>query len=162
MMYEYSKNNLSSLAALLSQLSAGDYVRLVAALSQATIGQHVRHIAEMYQVLIGGYEGGCIAYDQRKRDRTIESDIAIAMEALEIISLNLQKPDKSLEVIYEINGEAISLQSNYEREVMYNMEHAIHHMALIKVAVIGMMDIQLPKEFGVAPATLQYRAQCVQ
>ena len=116
----------------------------------------------MYQGLISGYDSGIIEYDKRNRDRRIETDRAFAEATLSEIINNLDKADKNLLVIYDLEGREIKLQSNYHRELMYNMEHAIHHMALIKVAVLELTDIILPKEFGVAPTTLQYRAQCVQ
>jgi len=161
-MLDYSKNNLNWLTDLLQDLPEGIYDRPSVYLSQASIGQHLRHIAEMYQGLIRGYDSGIIEYDKRSRDRRIETDRAFAEATLSEIITNLDKADKNLLVIYDLEGREVKLQSNYHRELMYNMEHAIHHMALIKVAVLELTDIILPKEFGVAPTTLQYRAQCVQ
>ena len=161
-MFEYSKNNLKWVTVLLRDLPDGVYDRPSSLLSGATIGQHVRHIVEMYQGLLMGYDSSLVEYDKRKRDRSIETDRVFAETILIEIINNLNKTDKNLFVIYELEGREVKLQSNYHRELMYNMEHAIHHMALIKVAVIEMTDIILPKEFGVAPTTLQYRAQCVQ
>ena len=161
-MFEYSKNNLKWVTGLLQDLPEGIYDRPSTLLSGATIGEHVRHIVEMYQVLLNGYESSLVEYDKRKRDRRIETDRAFAETTLNEIISNLNKADKNLLVIYELEDREVKLQSNYHRELMYNMEHSIHHMALIKVAVIEMTDIILPKEFGVAPTTLQYRAQCVQ
>ncbi|MEM9648432.1 MAG: hypothetical protein AAF969_08120, partial [Bacteroidota bacterium] len=48
------------------------------------------------------------------------------------------------------------------REVMYNLEHTIHHHALIKVGIQFFTDIPLPESFGVAPSTLQHRQACAQ
>ena len=45
---------------------------------------------------------------------------------------------------------------------MYNLEHAIHHHALIKVGLKIMTKIELPESFGVAPSTIQYRKVCAQ
>lgn len=161
-MLDYSKNNLHWIIGLLRSLPEGAYDRPSLLLSQATIGQHTRHILEMYQGLIGGYDSGIVGYDNRKRDQNIETDTAFAEAIIHDIIIDLDKPNKVLQIISEIDGKSINLESNYDRELMYNLEHAIHHMALIKVAVIEMTDIILPKEFGVAPTTLQYRAQCVQ
>ena len=161
-MFEYSKNNLKWVVGLLQDLPEGLYDKPSTLLSDASIGQHVRHIAEMYQGLMSGYDSGLVEYDKRKRDRNIETDTAFAEGILNEIINTLDRADKPLQIVYQIEDREIILTSNYDREVMYNLEHAIHHMALIKVAVIEMTDIALPKEFGVAPTTLQYRAQCVQ
>jgi hypothetical protein len=45
---------------------------------------------------------------------------------------------------------------------MYNLEHLIHHEALIKVAITSMTEVAIPESFGVAPSTLQYRKECAQ
>jgi hypothetical protein len=54
------------------------------------------------------------------------------------------------------------VQTNYFRELLYNLEHSIHHQALIKVAVLKNKNIQLCSEFGVAKSTIEYRTQCAQ
>ena len=161
-MHSFSENKLRSISALLSVLPDGVYTRPCSQLSGATIGQHVRHTLELYQCLLSGYENGLVEYDKRKRDKIIEIDISTAGSVIASICTELDKQDKELRVAYEIEGREIALQSNYQRELMYNLEHAIHHMALIKVAVISMTDIVLPVEFGVAPSTITFRKQCVQ
>jgi len=161
-MLEYSKHNLKIIAGLLQVLPEEVYCRPSNLLSQASIGQHVRHIVELYQGLLSGYDKGPVNYDNRKRDRSIETDIALAQKGLTGIIESIDRPNKPLQLIAEIDGRQIILESNYDRELMYNLEHAIHHMALIKVGVIAMTDIVLPVEFGVAPATLQYRAESTQ
>jgi hypothetical protein len=45
------------------------------------------------------------------------------------------------------------------RELLYNLEHAIHHMALIQVAVRQAFPaLTLPAHFGVAYSTVQHQA----
>ena len=51
------------------------------------------------------------------------------------------------------------MKSSFYRELSYNIEHAIHHMALLKVAVKQTLTyISLPENFGVASSTIRYRA----
>ena len=52
--------------------------------------------------------------------------------------------------------------STYNREIVYNIEHAVHHMALIKVALKELEVEFVNEEFGVAYATVQYRRVCAQ
>jgi hypothetical protein len=47
-------------------------------------------------------------------------------------------------------------------EIAYNLEHTIHHMALIRVGLHELGDITLDDSYGVAPSTLKYRKRCVQ
>ena len=69
--------------------------------------------------------------------------------------------DITLEQQYLDNSdEVIALSSNYYREIMYNIEHAVHHQALIRIGVQSLRpEMALPKAFGVADSTIQYRNQ---
>ena len=153
---------LNSLIHVLTQLPLNSYHASCNALSNASIGQHTRHIIELYQCLIAGYITGEIKYDDRKRDLLLENDVIVAVDAIKEIQLNLDKPDKAVKIFSEADGDAVCIESNYYREVLYNLEHCIHHQALIKVALLSLKDIQIADSFGVAPSTLQYRQQCAQ
>lgn len=141
------------------QLPKDCYDRPCDLLTHASIGQHTRHIIEFYQCLLAGYEGAIVFYDKRKRDRRIEQDVHFAGNLLQRIQNSLERPQRRLLVFYELNGRQTKLRSNYFREVMYNLEHTIHHLALIKIAVDQLTELELPPSFGVAPSTLLYREQ---
>ena len=138
------------------------YARPAEGLFNATIGQHTRHVIELYQCLLDGYEMGEVCYDRRKRDLKIEQDVYFALERFHQIQRRLERPNKELGVIYGIGDNEVQLESNYYREVMYNLEHCIHHQALIKVGICQLSDLVVPDSFGVAPSTIAYRKQCVQ
>jgi hypothetical protein len=42
--------------------------------------------------------------------------------------------------------------------MVYNTEHAIHHLALIKVALIEMQLQVIDENFGMAYSTIKYKA----
>ena len=158
-----SKEALGSLVHVLLQLRQESiYAEPCGALSNATIGQHTRHIIELYQCLIGGYQAGDINYDDRKRNSLYENEITAAVNAVKEIQLNLEHPDKTVRIFCHTEDASICIESNYYREVLYNLEHCIHHQALIKVALLSIKDIQVADGFGIAPSTLQYRQQCAQ
>ncbi|MBS1947867.1 MAG: DinB family protein [Bacteroidetes bacterium] len=162
---EAVNNVFAQLAATLRQLSDQEYVQPCASLFKNTIGQHVRHIIELFQCLESGYEGGIVNYEKRKRDALIETDKKVAEKMLCQIFCQLNKPNKelSLEACYDdsVSGQ-LSIATNYYREVAYNLEHAIHHMALIRTGINEVSKISLPEEFGVAVSTIKYRKQCAQ
>lgn len=153
---------LQELSGLLAQLSNEEYTNPCSGLSNATIGEHSRHIIEMFQCLENQYDLQIINYDQRQRDFAIQNDTATAQKAIEIVLSHIDKPNINLELQQSIEGEKISIRTNYYRELVYNLEHCIHHQALIKVAVLQMAHLTVDDNFGVARSTIQYRKQCAQ
>ena len=153
------------LSETLNQLSNEEYVQPSQILLNATIGQHVRHIIELFQCLEKGYDEGAVNYEKRKRDYQIESNKELASLLLKEIYQNIERSNR--EIILEAEDYCDSMQivlitSNYYRELAYNLEHTIHHMALIRVAVNEVSSVILPAEFGVAYSTVKYRQQCAQ
>lgn len=153
---------LNELSGLLSQLSLQDYTAPCFGLSNATIGEHTRHIIEMFQCLEQQYENGIVNYDNRKRDHRIQTDTGFATAAIAEVLDALDKPNKNLQLQQLVDGEELLIESNYNRELLYNLEHCIHHQALIKVAVLQNDAIVIDENFGVARSTIEYRKQCVQ
>ncbi|WP_394750929.1 DinB family protein [Spongiimicrobium salis] len=161
-MFRSSLQTLEQFKNVLKQLPEHCYTQPCESLAKASIGQHARHVIELYECLQDGYASGEVCYDKRKRDKRIEQDVDFAVDRICEIQKTLERPDKTLTVSYELNEGEVVIQSNYMREVMYNLEHAIHHEALIKVGIRQMTDILLPESFGVAPSTMQYKSQCAQ
>lgn len=158
-----SIESLASLVIVLEQLrNTACYNNPCEALSNATIGQHTRHIIELYQCLLTGYTEGKINYDDRKRNQLYENDTIAAVAAIQQIQQNLDQPDKQVKIFCGTDGNSVCIESNYNREVLYNLEHCIHHQALIKVALLTIKDLNIEEGFGVAPSTLQHRQQCAQ
>ncbi len=158
-----SNKALSDLENILVQLPLpGSYTEPCRELSNATIGEHTRHIIELFQCLLSGYASGSVNYDDRKRNKLYENSIDEAVAVIKEIQNKLDQPDKQLNIVCGTGEQSISIGSNYYREVLYNLEHCIHHQALIKVALISMNVNLISEEFGVAPSTLQYRRQCAQ
>ena len=159
------RNVFVQLHETLDKLTPEQYTACSKSLFNATIGQHVRHIVELFQCLEQGYETGIVNYERRKRDRQIEMDKNLAIRLLHQINSDLLRTDKKLqlEMSYDdVSNETITVESNYYREVVYNLEHTVHHMALIRVGVAELSDIQLPEGFGVASSTIKHRETCVQ
>lgn len=155
-------NTLSELKIVLHQLSFENYTKAIPNLGDSSIGQHNRHIIELFQCLLYGYKSGVVNYDNRERNLLIESNINYAIETIDLIICNLEKPNKNLTLQQFLNGEIISIETNYFRELLYNLEHCIHHQALIKVGLFQMEEVTVNPDFGVAPSTIEYKKQCVQ
>lgn len=153
---------LNELSDLVSQLSDDNYCCPCYDLSNATIGEHTRHIIEMFQCLENQYESGIINYDHRKRDELIQTNTAFAKECIDTVLNQVNKPNKKLQLQQIVDGEELLIDSNYHRELLYNLEHCIHHQALIKVAILQLKTIEIDENFGVARSTIEYRKQCAQ
>ncbi|ASZ11945.1 DinB family protein [Chitinophaga pendula] len=156
---------LSQILQLLEQLTDKEYSNKIALLSDATIGQHIRHIIEFYLELNTGYASGIINYDKRKRDHSIEVDRTCAINKLQQLIAELEKENISLilETDYStIDSTAELIKTDYMRELAYNLEHTVHHMALIRVGIYMFNRLELPKDFGVAISTIKYRSTCAQ
>ncbi|WP_418262049.1 DinB family protein [Flavobacterium faecale] len=162
MLVQSVKNSLVELVDLLLELSNEEYTKTCATLSNSSIGEHTRHIIEMFQCLQNNYESGKVNYDQRARDYKIQTDTNCAIGKINQIIQNVDKTDKVMHLQQVIDGSELSIETNYNRELLYNLEHCIHHQALIKVGVIQNCTIQLNENFGVARSTIEYRKQCAQ
>jgi uncharacterized damage-inducible protein DinB len=126
---------------------------------RASIGQHVRHTLEFYQCLFQVEDA--VNYDLRKRDVLIESNPEHAAQTLAQIVETLDSFESDRELLLKTGDEDLGLlqfPSSFARELFYVLEHAIHHMALIRVLVKDQQpDFELSEQFGVAYSTLAHR-----
>jgi hypothetical protein len=134
-------------------------------LSKSTVGEHSRHVIELVQCLVNGYSNGVVCYDKRKREKEMETNPEYAAGIINKLLPLLHKPDKELllETGFDDSGDKmVVVNSSYKREMIYNIEHAVHHLALIKVGLKEMAIDPGDETIGVAYATLQYRKTCAQ
>lgn len=138
-------------------------------LSGNTIGKHIRHIIEFYDLMITGLASEKINYDQRSHDKVIEENRLMAIEKLNTLMQEFEsvKKDTPLTLLANYsfeNNEPVAIKTSFFRELQYNIEHAIHHMAIIKIAINhSFKEVALPENFGVAYSTIKYHEQqCAQ
>lgn len=98
--------------------------------SNAIIGERTRHIIEIFLCLTNEYKSGIVNYDKRERNKIIETDSSFAIEQIEINFNTIDKPSKYF--LSQLNGvdEKVVIHTNYYRELVYNLEHCIHHQFL--------------------------------
>ena len=157
-----SKNSLENLINIIQKINSDQYSQKIDLLANSSIGEHVRHIIELFQQLLNGYSTGIINYDDRKRDKKLQEDPNFAIESINEIILKLNKENIDLEILTIYNNYKSKIFSNYFRELIYNIEHFIHHQAIIKIGVES-LNIKLENEnFGMAKSTIQYKKECVQ
>lgn len=156
---------LTQLSGLIGQLTNEQYRAPLGLLNDNTVGKHVRHILEFFMILGKGSQTGVVNCDARPHDVLFELNKESALKSIDelIASINtmtLEKP-VTLEVSYVHDaGERVKIPSSLQRELAYNIEHSIHHMAIIKIAVKATFpSISLPSNFGVAYSTLRYHSE---
>ncbi|MBT1700036.1 hypothetical protein KK083_24325 [Fulvivirgaceae bacterium PWU4] len=159
---------LDQLAALLQEIDGRDFTKPSKALSQSTIGQHLRHTLEFFICFEQGFERGVVNYDKRAHDRLTETDKLMALNTIRRIrgfvsALRDNNKPLRLEVGFDPDKEQyISIETNAVRELVYNIEHAVHHMAIMKIGIREVAPyISLPPDFGVAASTVRYREAAV-
>jgi hypothetical protein len=139
-------------------------------LSGSTIGQHTRHIIEFYTCLLeqsAGQTDPVINYAQRRRDHQIESQPDHAISLVNDLCTRLNDLDAAQHCFLdctEHGQDNLLVASTIGRELIYNIEHTIHHLAIVKIALkAAHPEIVLPEHFGVAPSTIRHRQEaCAQ
>ena len=156
---------LDQLKKSIEQIDQAHFSKPCPILSNSTIGQHVRHTLEFFICLSESHESGSVDYDSRKRDKQIEEDKFAAIRSIDQITIflkaNSQNQRIQLVAQYDEEGKSgLQIDSNYYRELAYNIEHAIHHMALIKIGINNVCPyVILPEGYGVASSTIRHQRE---
>jgi hypothetical protein len=164
-LYNAINTSFQQLNEVLDQLTPEQYKTPSENLSGSSIGQHTRHVIELFQCLLAGYTSGTICYDDRKRDVRIETDPLFAKQLLADIASSIEHENIELQLsgVYdETSTEQLHLTTNYNRELLYNLEHTVHHMALIRVGLKELKTEPVGEHFGIASSTIRHREQCAQ
>ncbi len=151
---------------LLKQLQPNQFNQKLGVLNGSSIGQHTRHVVEFYQCLLNGVRNGVVDYDARERDFMLENDLYFTINSLQNIEdaiQNFNNPNEPLllAVSYCVDSQDF-IETNFMREMVYLIEHSIHHYALIRIGLQeNFPDLLIPKDFGVAYSTVRHREELV-
>lgn len=146
-----------------NSLDGEEYASPLAILSNATIGKHTRHIIDAFATVVRGIENAEISFDHRERNLQTENDRFFAVNLLKNYVNQISTCDFSKKVVlisdfsYSENTIEIRTESTLGRELIYAIEHAIHHLAIIKIGIETSLGRPLPSDFGVAPSTIRFR-----
>lgn len=151
---------------LLAEISDETYTRKVPVAFNASIGGHYRHCLDHFHALLEAATTGDLNYDHRERGTLVENDRFAALNATRELRAGCENLDPifiprlllvTCKTSYSSSGSQVC-PSTVGREIMYAVAHAVHHYALMGV-MGGIMGLQLPSGFGVAPSTLKHQAQ---
>lgn len=143
----------------LDALEDNEYAKVLPLLSDTSIGAHTRHVLDGFLCLARQTECGVINYELRKRDKTTEESTQKAIKAIEIVKSFLYsiRNTEQFEFTVTYADNKLTTKTTLERELIHNIEHTIHHLAIIKIALKHYFPfISLPEEFGIAPSTIAH------
>ncbi len=162
----HAQLQFDELHGLVARLEQADYTAPVPVLSNASIGQHMRHILEFYICLMEA-RNGTVDYDARKRDKSLETERMVTLAKLGQLRAWTEglDADAQLTLLADHSYDGTSrerMATSLFRELAYAFDHAIHHMALLRIGIAQHhAGITLDPNFGVAPSTIRDRLKCV-
>ncbi len=129
----------------------------------SSFGKHFRHIHDFFHCIVVQADEPNIDYCHRHRDSNLEGSKAISIDSFnnlkrELINLNESqllsvKADFTLD-----NGLRPMVKTSIGREIMYAYDHAVHHLAIIKIGLNEHCpDLEINQDLGVAASTIRHQ-----
>ncbi len=154
---------LQQMIDLVNALDNPTYRQALESFNGSSIGQHFRHIIGFYQCIFN-CDNHTIDYSRRERNKTIETENQTAISVLNQLQSNINKINATnqVNVLTDFSSNFSTdrdiVNSTYGRELMYAFDHAIHHLAIIKIGLkVHFPKIAVDENLGVAPSTIQYQ-----
>lgn len=151
---------IQQLSSVSLQLKEADYAMPLDLLNGNSIGKHIRHVYELFDEMMAGIQSREINYDARKRNLRIEREPIYACNFAAGLTdkLSYLSSDETLTLKGGYGQTAdVVVETSLGRELAYNIEHAIHHMAIIQICIKHYFSyVQLDENFGVAFSTQKY------
>lgn len=151
------------ISAVLTGLSPEDYTAPLNIFEGGTLGKHFRHIIDFYLCLLRDANLDIVDFANRDRNPLIEQNPRIAQEMINEIAERVKGLDEnqSIRVKAEFSANPNQprpiFQTSIGRELMYAYDHALHHLAIIRIGLREQRpDMPIAQEFGVAPSTIKY------
>jgi len=160
---KHNIEKLKEIEGLLIKLPSNVYTESKDILTGATVGQHIRHILEFFTCVEKGLEKGVISFDERVRNINIETDKNYALTVIHELINFLSGIEEDCPLILKANFstsdmEDSNIQSSLFRELAYTLDHTVHHLAIVKIALISQTEeFGIDENFGVAPSTIRFR-----
>src|SRR5208283_2276226 len=147
------KDVLQQGCSFLDGLSDEVYARPLNGTLSSSLGAHYRHVLDHFFCLQEGIGTGRVNYDERRRNPQLEVSVAQARFATEVLieefhGLAADVLQRECAVTYSVGyseGGVDMVRSNLAREVMFCVEHAIHHYAILKLLCAG-LGVKWPYE----------------
>ena len=154
---------ISQINDILVHLNDEQYHTPLALFNGSTIGKHIRHIYDFYNSVVLSKDKGELDYAHRDRDLEIEINTERAHFCFGCLieNINLLDEDAAIDVVTEFDLDESTLRkrvpSSIGRELMYAYDHAVHHLAIVKMGLrTAFPEFSLDENMGVAPSTIKH------
>lgn len=148
---------------VIAQLPPADYRAPLTEFEGNSLGQHFRHILEFFQCLEAGTQSGTIDYAARNRNPIYENKPDLTMAAFDAFLTAIANVDLALPLSVRAefgSDDRPSYDSTLGREMLFVYDHAIHHLAIIKIGLVCRFPhIQTERDLGVSPSTVKARVK---
>lgn len=154
---------IDSIINTIEAIDVEQYNMPLAVYNGSTFGKHFRHIYDFFQCLVLQSGNPSVDYCERCRDENIEESKSHAVSSFIALKAEMALLDESKEIIvhadFEIEeGIRPRVKTSIGREVMYAYDHAVHHLAIIK---IGLKEVApqtvIDQNMGVAASTIRHQ-----
>jgi uncharacterized damage-inducible protein DinB len=152
---------LGELASLLERTTELDYLSRPPGGVSGSVGAHVRHCLDHVQAVLDRSGDGVMTYDRRRRDTPVEHSRTFGISALREVAVALRamaaRPADeplTLEAQVDRDGGRVQVTSSIGRELVFVLQHTIHHQALVAL-LLADRGVLIPPQFGYAPSTVR-------
>ena len=128
------------------------------------VGRHVRHVADHFRAFESGIVTGTIDYNERRRESELEQCANLGLAEIQEIRENLKFVQASFQTV-SVESEISCIQrdsrlceSTFDRELMYLINHTIHHVAYASL-LLQQFGLTPDASLGYAPATATFLRQ---
>ena len=130
----------------------------------STFGKHFRHIHDFFHCLVHQCPDKEVDYCHRCRDERIENHKDYSIDAFRILQQDLQSLDEDQIITVKADFETSegvrpAVKTSIGREIMYAYDHAVHHLAIVKIGLnANCPHLDLDQNIGVAASTIRHQS----
>jgi uncharacterized damage-inducible protein DinB len=153
---------LLQLSTFVNRMPEGTYSRPLEILEGSSIGKHAQHIVTCFECLFASASTGVVEYDTTLRELRPETDPRELLGRIAAMALVLRTDDfdrtneLGLRTTFEDQTDGVLINTSFDRELWYTIEHCMHHLAMIRIAALQIGITDLPDDFGVTLSNRNY------
>jgi len=156
-------NLIDQIINVIEMIPEGQYALPLDIFNGSTLGKHFRHISDFFDCLINQCDCALVDYASRNRDNDIEEIPEYAISKFGHLKGQIEKlnEEETLKVYADFqleDGTRPVVTTTIGRELMYAYDHAVHHLAIVKIGLkSNNPDVQIPQSLGVAASTIKHQ-----